>query len=43
MMLLRVRALYPHQKWITKGLAVILIFETAMNIWLISRGEREKS
>ena len=41
MMLLRIRALYPHQKWIVKGLGILLVFETIMNIWLISRAERE--
>jgi len=40
MMLLRVNALYPHQKWITRSLAALLVFETGMNAWLISRGER---
>jgi hypothetical protein len=40
MMLLRINALYPHQKWITRGLALLLIFETVMNAWLISRGQR---
>ncbi|KAF8802105.1 hypothetical protein BYT27DRAFT_7173241 [Phlegmacium glaucopus] len=39
MMLLRINALYPHHKWITRGLALILVIETAMNVWLISRGE----
>jgi hypothetical protein len=39
MMLLRINALYPHQKWITRGLALLLIFETVMNAWLISRGQ----
>ncbi|KDR67516.1 hypothetical protein GALMADRAFT_161557 [Galerina marginata CBS 339.88] len=31
MMLLRINALYPHQKWITKSLGALLIFETAFN------------
>ncbi|KAF8813051.1 hypothetical protein BYT27DRAFT_7181879 [Phlegmacium glaucopus] len=39
MMLLRINALYPHQKWISRSLALILILETLMNAWLISRGE----
>ncbi|KAF8959124.1 hypothetical protein BDZ97DRAFT_1761624 [Flammula alnicola] len=39
MMLLRINALYPHQKWITRGLGALLIFETVVNAWLISRGE----
>jgi len=39
MMLLRINALYPHQKWITRGLSLLLIFETVMNAWLISRGQ----
>jgi len=38
-MLLRINALYPHQKWISRGLSLFLIFETLMNGWLISRGE----
>ena len=40
MMLLRISALYPHQKWITRALGVLLLFETAMNAWLISRAQR---
>ncbi|KAF9558955.1 hypothetical protein CPC08DRAFT_638345, partial [Agrocybe pediades] len=40
MMLLRIKALYPHQKWIINCLWCILLFETAMNAWLISRGQR---
>jgi len=39
MMLLRVNALYPHHKWIGGGLLLILVFETLVNGWLISRGE----
>ncbi|KAF8148187.1 hypothetical protein B0H34DRAFT_737244 [Crassisporium funariophilum] len=39
MMLMRVHALYPNHKWITRGLGLILILETVMNVWLISRGE----
>ncbi|KAF9474587.1 hypothetical protein BDN70DRAFT_936524 [Pholiota conissans] len=39
MMLLRINAIYPHQKWIIKGLGVILFGETLVNGWLISRGE----
>ncbi|KAF8879500.1 hypothetical protein BD779DRAFT_1803361 [Infundibulicybe gibba] len=39
MMLLRISALYTEQRWITYGLAVLLIIETAVNAWLISRGE----
>ncbi|KAF4621789.1 hypothetical protein D9613_012207 [Agrocybe pediades] len=39
MMLLRIKALYPHQKWIVNCLWCILLFETAMNAWLISRGQ----
>ncbi|KAF8802102.1 hypothetical protein BYT27DRAFT_7113384 [Phlegmacium glaucopus] len=39
MMLLRINALYPQQKWISRGLGLILIIETAVNAWLISRGE----
>ncbi|KIM36586.1 hypothetical protein M413DRAFT_31622 [Hebeloma cylindrosporum] len=39
MMLLRINALYPHQKWISRGLAAFLLFETGMNAWLISRGQ----
>ncbi|KAF8802104.1 hypothetical protein BYT27DRAFT_7215533 [Phlegmacium glaucopus] len=39
MMLLRISAIYPKQKWISRGLALILIIETAVNAWLISRGE----
>ncbi|KJA16276.1 hypothetical protein HYPSUDRAFT_47476, partial [Hypholoma sublateritium FD-334 SS-4] len=39
MMLLRINALYPHQKWITRALGVLLLFETAMNAWLISRAQ----
>jgi len=41
MMLLRIRALYPNQKWISRSLGVLLFIETVVNIWLISRGERE--
>ncbi|KAF8879502.1 hypothetical protein BD779DRAFT_1151239 [Infundibulicybe gibba] len=39
MMLLRISALYTEQRWITYGLAVLLVIETAMNSWLISHGE----
>ncbi|KAJ7822495.1 hypothetical protein B0H14DRAFT_2828530 [Mycena olivaceomarginata] len=39
MMLLRINALYPRQKWITALLGVLLIVETGINAWLISRGE----
>ncbi|KIM36585.1 hypothetical protein M413DRAFT_31621 [Hebeloma cylindrosporum] len=39
MMLLRVNALYPGQKWITGGLAFLLLFDTGVYVWLISRGE----
>ena len=41
MMLLRINALYPHHKWISRGLTLLLVFETLMNAWLISRGERK--
>jgi len=36
MMLLRINALYPHQKWIIRGLAALLVCETVLNVWLIS-------
>ncbi|KAJ6536576.1 hypothetical protein DFH09DRAFT_1283784 [Mycena vulgaris] len=39
MMLLRISALYPRHRWISWILAVLLIVETCINIWLISRGE----
>ncbi|KAJ7644394.1 hypothetical protein FB45DRAFT_897774 [Roridomyces roridus] len=39
MMLLRVHALYPRSPWITKALAFLLLVETGINVWLISRGE----
>ncbi|KAJ7465239.1 hypothetical protein FB451DRAFT_1402944 [Mycena latifolia] len=39
MMLLRINALYPTRRWITAMLGVLLVVETAINIWLISRGE----
>ncbi|KAJ7602194.1 hypothetical protein DFH06DRAFT_1398668 [Mycena polygramma] len=39
MMLLRINALYPTRKWITAMLAFLLVVETGINIWLISRGE----
>ncbi|KAF9524115.1 hypothetical protein CPB83DRAFT_861778 [Crepidotus variabilis] len=39
MMLLRINALYPKQRWIVMGLGTILFVETVMNVWLISRGE----
>jgi len=39
MMLLRIKAIYPHQRWITIGLGALLIFETVINAWLISRGQ----
>ncbi|KAJ6511926.1 hypothetical protein C8R47DRAFT_1291422 [Mycena vitilis] len=39
MMLLRINALYPRRKWITGMLAFLLLVETGINIWLISRGE----
>ncbi|KAJ7903809.1 hypothetical protein B0H14DRAFT_3421985 [Mycena olivaceomarginata] len=35
----RINALYPRQKWITALLGVLLIVETGINAWLISRGE----
>ena len=40
MMLIRINALYLQYKWITRSLAVILLVETGVNIWLISEGER---
>ena len=40
MMLIRINALYLQYKWITRSLAVILLVETGVNIWLISGGER---
>ncbi|PPR05867.1 hypothetical protein CVT24_006621 [Panaeolus cyanescens] len=43
MMLLRIKALYPHQKWIARGLSVLLIIETIMNAYLIFRGEPSTS
>ncbi|KAF9032767.1 hypothetical protein BJ165DRAFT_1516714 [Panaeolus papilionaceus] len=39
MMLLRINALYPHHKWITRGLSLLLIVETIVNAYLIYRGE----
>ncbi|KAF8208529.1 hypothetical protein K438DRAFT_1754419 [Mycena galopus ATCC 62051] len=39
MMLLRINALYPRQKWISALLGSMLIIETGINAWLISRGE----
>ncbi|KAK7048062.1 hypothetical protein R3P38DRAFT_3307023 [Favolaschia claudopus] len=39
MMLLRINALYPRQKWITAMLGILLVVETGINAWLISRGE----
>lgn len=39
MMLLRINALYPTQKWITASLAFLLLVETIVNVWLISRGQ----
>lgn len=40
MMLIRINALYLEQKWIARGLGFLLLLETAVNIWLISGGER---
>ncbi|KAF7357623.1 hypothetical protein MSAN_01358700 [Mycena sanguinolenta] len=39
MMLLRIDALYPRQRWISALLGLMLIVETGVNAWLISRGE----
>jgi len=39
MMLFRINALYPTRPWISWMLGVLLAVETAINIWLISRGE----
>ncbi|KAJ7210673.1 hypothetical protein B0H12DRAFT_1242672 [Mycena haematopus] len=39
MMLLRINALYPRQRWISVLLSLMLIVETGINAWLISRGE----
>ncbi|KAF7297623.1 hypothetical protein MKEN_01385300 [Mycena kentingensis (nom. inval.)] len=39
MMLLRIDALYPTRKWIPALLGVLLVVETGLNGWLISRGE----
>jgi len=39
MMFLRINALYPTRKWISALLAILLVVETGINIWLISRGE----
>ncbi|KAF9442653.1 hypothetical protein P691DRAFT_810261 [Macrolepiota fuliginosa MF-IS2] len=36
MMLLRIRAIYSNQIWITALLSTILAIETGVNIWLIS-------
>ena len=38
-MLLRIKAIYPDEKWISRGLAFYLLLETVMNGWLISGGE----
>ncbi|KAJ7164754.1 hypothetical protein C8R43DRAFT_1122631 [Mycena crocata] len=34
-----INALYPTRKWITALLSVLLVVETGINVWLISRGE----
>jgi len=39
MMLVRITALYPRQKWISRSLLLLLIIETIVNAWLISTGE----
>ncbi|KAJ7457645.1 hypothetical protein B0H11DRAFT_2243400 [Mycena galericulata] len=39
MMLLRINALYPTRRWISAVLGALLVVETCINIWLISRGE----
>ncbi|KAJ7246348.1 hypothetical protein C8J57DRAFT_1675012 [Mycena rebaudengoi] len=39
MMLLRINALYPTRKWIGALLGFLLVVETGLNAWLISRGE----
>ncbi|KAJ3800854.1 hypothetical protein GGU11DRAFT_771406, partial [Lentinula aff. detonsa] len=41
MMLIRIRAIYSGNKIITSILVGILLVETGINAWLISRGERE--
>jgi len=39
MMLLRINAIYPHHKWLSRGLAFYLLLETVMIVWLISGGQ----
>ncbi|KAF9468655.1 hypothetical protein BDZ94DRAFT_1245925 [Collybia nuda] len=39
MMLLRIYALYYNQRWIVGGVAFLLLFQTCMNGWLLTRGE----
>lgn len=42
MMLMRINAIYPSpsHKWIVKLLGTLLLVETIVNCWLITRGER---
>jgi len=39
MMLIRIHALYSKQKWIVGGLAFLLLCQTIMNAWLLTKGE----
>jgi len=39
MMLLRIYALYYRQKWVVVSVAVLLLFQTCMMSWLLTRGQ----
>ncbi|KAF9468654.1 hypothetical protein BDZ94DRAFT_1232213 [Collybia nuda] len=39
MMLLRIYALYYRRQWIVRCVALLLLIQTAMNAWLLTRGE----
>ncbi|PFH46749.1 hypothetical protein AMATHDRAFT_153931, partial [Amanita thiersii Skay4041] len=42
MMYLRINALYPWHRWISRSLLLILVIETGVHVWLITRGEPVK-
>jgi hypothetical protein len=39
MMLLRINGLYMDQRWVVGGVAFLLVLETVMNAWLMTKGE----
>lgn len=42
-MLVRIYALYYRKQWIVRCVALLLLVQTIMNAWLLTRGEGESS